>query len=322
MLDQVIFKWFKVSYCFGSPRKTHEQFSKEVKNLGGNEYILLSKYKNNREKVKIKHKVCSYEYEVSPSHFIQGKRCPKCAGNIPYTPEEFKEKVRSLVGTEYTLLTDYERSAKKVIFKHNVCGNEFSMTPNDFVTGRGCPHCFGKFTKTPEQFRKEVYELVGDEYYFKENYINAHTKILAVHNKCGFEWKISPDSFLRSTRCPKCSFSKGETAISEWLDKNNIRYAVEYSFPDCRYEVVLRFDFAVFDNNDKIRLLIEYDGKQHFKPIQFGDLSEKQMIERLKETQLRDKIKDDYCKEKQIPLLRIPYTKFEYIDEILESALL
>jgi hypothetical protein len=62
--------------------------------------------------------------------------------------------------------------------------------------------------KTNEEFLKEVYSLVGDEYTVLGKYINVHTKILMKHNckKCNnHEWLVEPTNFLQGTRCPYCN---------------------------------------------------------------------------------------------------------------------
>lgn len=76
----------------------------------------------------------------------------------------------------------------------------------------------------------------------------------------------------------------------------------------------LIFDFAIFDKNDNLFGLIEFDGVQHFKPIEIfgGDKA-------LEYTKLRDNIKNEYCKNNNIKLLRIPYTEFKNLNDILNK---
>lgn len=59
--------------------------------------------------------------------------------------------------------------------------------------------------KTNEEFLKQVYDKVGDEYVFLEKYINTHTPILCYHKKCQNIFKMEPNSFLRDRKCPICS---------------------------------------------------------------------------------------------------------------------
>lgn len=66
--------------------------------------------------------------------------------------------------------------------------------------------------------------------------------------------------------------------------------------------VPLRFDFVVFNDDNSIKLLIEYDGEQHFQ-----NKTDKIWSDSLEKRQERDRIKNDYCLSHNIPLIRIPY---------------
>lgn len=107
--------------------------------------------------------------------------------------------------------------------------------------------------------------------------------------------------------------SKGVVKIKQILIENNISFELEKSFDTCVSPKgnLLRFDFWV--NNS---YLIEYDGEQHFQPQSFG--GNRSGEERLKEYQEYDKIKNQWCKENNIPLIRIPYT---YLEDITLSDL-
>ena len=66
------------------------------------------------------------------------------------------------------------------------------------------------------------------------------------------------------------------------------------------------FDIAVF-NNDILLYLIEYDGIQHFEEGHFNNTFET--------THNNDLLKNQYCFEHNIPIIRIPY----YADYTLED---
>ena len=104
-----------------------------------------------------------------------------------------------------------------------------------------------------------------------------------------------------TTSCGCRVQSSKEQLISKYLKDNNIQYIPQYSFDDCKNKYKLKFDFAII-RNDKVFYLIEYDGKQHYTPIDFygGVDSFYRILE-------RDKIKNDYCKNNNIPLLRLKY---------------
>lgn len=59
--------------------------------------------------------------------------------------------------------------------------------------------------KTTEEFKKEVYDLVGDEYSVLGEYFGANTHVLMKHNTCNHEWNIKPSNFLSGRRCPECN---------------------------------------------------------------------------------------------------------------------
>lgn len=104
------------------------------------------------------------------------------------------------------------------------------------------------------------------------------------------------------TSCGCKIMSSGEQLIKKILDDAQVENMAQYVIPECRKKNVLRFDFALF-HNGKLDYLIEYDGKQHYEPIDwFGG------EEHFKLTQERDAIKNSYCEDHNIPLLRLPYT--------------
>lgn len=84
--------------------------------------------------------------------------------------------------------------------------------------------------KTNEEFVKEVYELVGDEYEFLEEYKGIETKILCKHKKCNHKWKIKPSDFIyRKIRCQKCYGNKKKTTKEFHKEVYNLT-GREYTF--------------------------------------------------------------------------------------------
>ena len=108
--------------------------------------------------------------------------------------------------------------------------------------------------------------------------------------------------------CTQCnSSSRGEDCIKNYLDNMNIRYQRNYIFKDCKNKKGLRFDFYIPCKN----MIVEYDGEHHYKENKyFGDGN----LEYMKEN---DKIKNDYCLDNNITLIRIPYFDFKNIETIL-----
>ena len=188
-------------------KKTDAEFKKEVYDLVKDEYTFLDHYVNVRTKIRVKHNKCGNIYEVKPMYFVNlSSRCPYCSSNAKKTDAQFKQEVINLVGTEYTFLDTYQGANNKIKVKHNKCGNIYSIKPSHFLDGTRCPYCNGNAKKTDGWFKREVTNLVGDEYTFLDSYVNAHTKLRVKHNKCGNTYEVRPHDFLsHNTRCPYCS---------------------------------------------------------------------------------------------------------------------
>lgn len=301
--------------------KTHEQFVQEVYNSVGNEYEILEKYKGARTKLLMKHKICNYEFKTEPTNFLSNnRRCPKCSAEESgkkqaKTHGQFIKEVYKLVGNEYVILEKYKNSSTKILTKHNVCGYEWEVVPSYLLCGHRCPKCAGVIHKTTQEFKKEIYKLVGDEYTVISEYKNAKTKVMVKHNKCGYEYCVNPSGILNGSRCPKCNESHGEIAIRRFLDSKGLTYIPQYRFDDCKDKKPLPFDFAVIAKNGDM-ILIEYDGEQHTKVVEIWGGEEA-----LKCIQNRDRIKTTYCIIHNIPLIRIPYT-IKNIETFLDYKLL
>ena len=78
----------------------------------------------------------------------------------------------------------------------------------------------------------------------------------------------------------------------------------------------------IYNTNNEIFCLIEYDGIQHFNKYANYGKSTKQKLKIYKYTKTRDDIKDDYCRKNKIYLIHIPYTKYKQIDKILTKEIL
>ncbi len=113
--------------------------------------------------------------------------------------------------------------------------------------------------------------------------------------------------------CPTCDGTSAEKEIGKILTSYNIYYKPQFSYVDCKDQRALPFDFYLPDHN----ILIEYDGEQHYRPVNFGGITDEKAFENFKITQHHDLIKTTYCKNNNIPLLRIPYWERGNIEKII-----
>ena len=123
---------------------------------------------------------------------------------------------------------------------------------------------------------------------------------LCNHKFVGLPAKIISQN-IKSCGCAR--MSKGAMKIRDILIDKKINFETEYSFEDLKDKDRLKFDFAIFDQNSKLSLLIEYDGKQHDIPVEYFEGYEGYLIRKK-----HDEMKNDYCIRNHIPLYRIPYS--------------
>lgn len=113
--------------------------------------------------------------------------------------------------------------------------------------------------------------------------------------------------------CPRCPQSAGEKIIEKYLRKrqktDGINFRPEFPIPFTG-KVKYYFDFLVRD----IRLLIEFDGEQHFKETGYFKRS-------LKEQREIDRFKDKWALKHGYHLLRIKFDQIKHIEEILDETL-
>jgi hypothetical protein len=256
------------------------------------------------------------------------------------TTSEFTKKVKELVNDEYIFLDDYVTTHIKLRVKHNICGTIYLVRPNDFISkGNRCinKECLFKRCseiqsylktlnpniprKTNDDFVKEVYELVQDEYTFLEDYVLNNHNIKVRHNKCGHEYSVKPLCFLSNgRRCPKCSKSSSHSTpmklIERTLNDLNVSYQKEISYKECKNSRnrYLYFDYLLRIKDSEDYILLEYDGGQH----KYGWKSNKIDLERKKEN---DKVKTDFCNEYDITLVRISTESEKKIITLLKEVL-
>jgi hypothetical protein len=198
---------------------------------------------------------------------------------------------------DYSLVNYINSKTKvKIICKtHGV----FEQTPDNHTSKKhGCSMCYGNNKSTKHDFIIKAKKKHGDKYdYSLVDYVNNNTKVKIICPKHG-EFNQKAANHTRGDNCPVCNTSKGELKIQKILEDNNIPYIRQHKFSDCKNIRKLSFDFYLPNYN----ICIEYDGIQHFKQTNWRN-----GILNLKKTQERDEIKNKYCSDNKIKLIRIKY---------------
>ena len=317
----------KCNECNGRKKYDIQDIKEYV--LNNSECELLStEYINYSEKLKFKCS-CGNTFETTFGNFTNRnqRQCPKCGGklrnkNTKLSYKEVKKFIEVDSNSGCKLLSKEYINNGELLKIQCKCGNIFETTFRNFKskTKIACDECVGIINYSIQDIKDYVLnnsecELLSTEY------VNNKQK-LKFKCKCGNIFETSFHHFVTSNqkRCSICSkkMSKGEYITHNYLINKNIKFEEQKKFKNCKDKNMLPFDFYLPDYNT----CIEIDGEGHYKPFKSKKYSEEYCIKKYNTQKKHDKIKDDYCKEYNIKLLRIPYWKFNNIENILEDSLI
>jgi very-short-patch-repair endonuclease len=238
--------------------------------------------------------------------------------SIKINPKKIVENFNKIHSNFYDYsLVKYENYKSKIEIICPIHG-VFKQRTYNHLCGQGCPLCgkerVQKKRKTGlEDFIKKSSKTHNNIYdYSLVVYKNAKTKVKIICPLHGV-YEKTPDNHIRlGSGCPSCRNSVGELKVQNFLIDNRIDYLREYIFKECKNISYLRFDFYLPKHN----ICIEYDGKQHYKPIEkWGGLDN---LEKIKKN---DKIKDDFCLKKGIKLIRLNYKTKDIVSIMKDSVI-
>lgn len=238
----------------------------------------------------------------------------------------WKEMIGKTYGDWKILERDYNPSSRQhsTFFKCECikCGEIVSVSRDTIIKNPNTQHqkCWGKDQRTLDK------KLIGKTFGFltvlerDEESDSKHVKF-----KCRCSCGKCNNSIIsvradnlqgknkgggrigRTISCGLATISAGELKIMSLLDEFEIQYITQYTISE--FNPYARFDFAIFRKDGSLFKIIEFDGEQHFKPVEiFGG------EDQFKIQQIRDNNKNEYCKNNNIPLLRIPYYDYDKLD--------
>jgi hypothetical protein len=265
------------------------------------------------------------DFSQNPNQHLRGQGCLKCAGKY-MDQDMFVDKAKQVHGNKYdyskVVYTNSSTPVKIVCPEHG----EFMQAPTNHLSQKqGCPVCgIIKRNISNTTTQDEVIDLFqnvhGDQYdYSLVDYKGMNKNVDIICRKHG-PFSVRPANHLYlGTGCPICMESRGEKFIRNILTDNNIQYITQKQFDDCQTIsnkgkcTKLRFDFYLPEYNT----VIEYDGIQHHEPVEvFGGLKNLEVIQR------RDEIKNQYCRDNGIKMIRVSYKiPFNEISDYILSQL-
>lgn len=294
---------------------SEKQFIEKATKVHSGKYTYENiEYINMQKKINVTCPIHGVFKQRASSH-IQGKGCLKCKNMPRITKDEFIERSRKKHGNKYKYdRVDYVDTYTKVEIVCPTHGS-FMQAPFSHTSGSGCPLCSAFALKTTADFIIRANKRHMNSYeYTKTIYKRASANVTITCRTHG-DFVQRAAHHLEGAGCPKCRSSHGERTINSWLTENNIIFEQQVRFMDCIDQLPLPFDFCIYNKDGTIKTLLEYDGELHYMPYR------KTNQKALTLTQYHDAIKNQYCEDHKIPLIRIPYWDKDKIPEILQKQL-
>lgn len=212
------------------------------------------------------------------------------------------------------------------------CGNEIITLGDSLRSGRtkSCGKCGRNIRNREEASDNLTKEMIGKTYGFLKvlklgSYENTsenkrRRKVICECLLCGDIVEVRTN-YLKSgdtTSCGKHNKSRGEIYVRNFLKLNNYGFCEEYIFSGLIDKNPLRFDFSILNKENKIIGCIEIQGSQHY-----DDKNGWYNLDIIK----HDKMKEEYCRKENIPLLILDYSKgqnktdFQLWDKMLKKFL-
>lgn len=304
-------KKFICSKCHPYRKYSKEDYQKKI----GSEIMLLN-FTSPIAPVTYQCNYCHRIFKLSQARYLFNRKilCP-CRFDL----DEEKKKLLSYKLNNSFLypIENTKLLSQRILWKCKNCGFETRRTISEFLNKTDkCPCCQSKnIKKTNQQIDEEIQSLYGNEWLRIDDYVDSLTSIKFKH-QCGFIRKISPHQLLSNSKkgfcsCPKCSKkeSLGEKKIRLYLEANNIIY--EEQKPIKTNNHTFRADFFLPEYN----LYIEFQGEQHFKPIDF--FGGEDYLEKIK---YNDLLKKEIIERNGSKLLYILYIDINNINSILRDS--
>lgn len=239
-------------------------------------------------------------FRLQTKEVIGGKWCVRCKAH-----EELETLAHDRGGA---LLGVYQSAKSKVLWRCDVCNDDWLATPDSIRSGSWCPSCGGSKPLTIEDIRLsladetakrgiDTFDICRDDLYSRADWF--------IRYRCeiGHEVCLTVHHFKKGVGCGQCKTG----SIGEALSREVLEHLLSTEFDKVRPTWLTDNEGTRLEldgYSQELQLAFEYQGQQHYEFVPLFHKDE----EEFRTQSLRDKVKREVCQSKQIKLIEIPYT--------------
>ena len=301
------------------PRKlTKNEFIERAVQIHGDNYDFSQiDYVNNTTKIKVYDNILKEYFWITSASILVGCGNKKNIGKklnekFKLGVENFIEKAAVRHNNKYDYSeVEYVNNRTKVCI---ICPEhgEFIATPDVHLSGCGCKYCNRGVVFNNDDFIKMSNIVHNNKYtYTKTEYKKALKKVIITCPIHG-DFYQTPSKHINGHGCPECAklYRKKESKLYDVLKEVFNNETVIHSYHD--KDILGKQEIDIFF--PKYKIGVEFQGEQHFKPIDFGGHGDVAAYKFFQENQLRDKKKKEICEQNNIHLLY--FSNVEEEDEL------
>ena len=272
------------------PEKLNIDYARALYENNG--LVLLSdQYINNKIKMLAACMECSYEWPICLDKVSTGRGCPRCKKCLKYTLRDAHLLAESKHGQ--CLSDEFHDVHSLLEWLCGSCGWKWFATFHHVQDSTWCPRCRGGAAIRDLTECHIVAESHNGQC-LSESYESAHSYLSWMCDK-GHIWNATYASVcLSDSWCPKCCKKKNQKLLAEILHGQFPNCAISFEFNGFDWLKTeaggkQSFDIYIAD----LKLAVEYDGAQHFRPVCFGGISLERAQENYESSLRRDAIKNE-----------------------------
>lgn len=248
------------------------EYSKVLKNKNSN-IAVVGTYRNKKEKILHKCKVCNHEWMASPQTILNDGKCPMCSKHKKRTHLEYIKELY-LKHPDIEVKEKFQKMNQKILHECKKCGYKWFATPHDVLKSSGCPVCIFPPKKIghPPEYKNSIWASKYKDYFskflteqqMKENMPYSNKKINVKCPDCNRDKEIMITDLLQHGLSCICrnKQSYSNRFMYAFLQQLNIKFIPEYS---PKWANKKRYDIYIPEYN----IIIENHGVQHYKQFNF-----------------------------------------------------